>query len=200
MTEITGHLIERGNNLGRSLIIDLNADKKSNFRQVDHRTIQYIIFKNVKYTLGKKAPGTEELPLKADHKNKWESSKLQIGNWFSSSQYFKIKTVTDKDNCQVIKPENPSKELTMSRDILVHEMNSGKLFDKTEKLTRSEIVDLMINARECAFTVVFYKLIDDAYVTDALANAGAKIFSDAAKMKELSKQLTHGKEVEMTCF
>ena len=88
----------------------------------------------------------------------------------------------------------------MSRDILVHEMNSGKLFDKTEKLTRTEIVDLMINARECAFTVVFHKLLDDAYVTQTLADATAKTFSDPSKLKELSKKLTHGKEVEMTCF
>ena len=39
LVEITGHLIESENNLGRSLIIDLNAPKNNNFRQVDHRTI-----------------------------------------------------------------------------------------------------------------------------------------------------------------
>ena len=98
LVEITGHLVESENNLGRSLIIDLNAPKTNNFRQVDHRTIQYIIFKNVKYSLGKKAPGTE-VPLKSDYKNRWTASKLSVGNWFSSSQYFKIKSVTDKDNC-----------------------------------------------------------------------------------------------------
>lgn len=63
---ITGHLIESENHLGRSLVIDLNAPLNNNFRQVDHRTIEWIIFRNVKYSLGKKAPGTEELPLKYD--------------------------------------------------------------------------------------------------------------------------------------
>lgn len=32
LVEITGHLIESDNNLGRSLIIDLNAPKANNFR------------------------------------------------------------------------------------------------------------------------------------------------------------------------
>ena len=116
------------------------------------------------------------MPLKTDYKNRWLASKLQVGNWFSSSQYFKIKSVTDKDNCQVIKPDEPTKELTMSRDILVHEMNSGTLFDKTEKIPRTEIVNHMINARECAFTVNFHKMLDDKYVQEVLADAKKESF------------------------
>lgn len=33
-----------------------------------------------------------------------------------------------------------------------------------------------------------------------LADAPKDAFSNAAKLKALSKQLTHGKEVQMTCF
>jgi hypothetical protein len=66
VVEIIGHLLESDNNLGRSLIIDLNAPKTNNFRQVDHRTIDFIIYRNVKYTLGKKVAGSEDLPLKFD--------------------------------------------------------------------------------------------------------------------------------------
>jgi len=74
---ITGHLVESENHFGRSLVIDLNAPANNNMRQVDHRHIEWIIFRNVKYTLGKKAPGTEELPLKYDKADrKWDSSKL----------------------------------------------------------------------------------------------------------------------------
>jgi hypothetical protein len=93
-----------------------------------------------------------------------------------------------------VSPDNTAKELTMSRDILEHEMNSGQVFDKEEKLSRSEVVELMINARECAFTVVFHKLLDEAYVKEVIDGAKAK------DIKALSKQLTHGKEVKMTCF
>lgn len=201
VVEITGHLIESETNLGRSLVIDLNAPKNSNIRSVDHRTIQYIIFRNVKYSLGKKAPGTGDLPLKYDRKAaKWAGSKLSIGNWFSSSQYFKIKSITDKDNCQVVSPDNTAKELTMSRDILEHEMNSGQVYDKEVKMSRSEVIELLTNARECAFTVVFHKLLDDAYVQEVIADAPKDALTNPAKLKALSKQLSHGKEVEMTCF
>ena len=38
------HMIEVENNLGRSLVIDLSAKTASKFRQIDHRTIESIIF------------------------------------------------------------------------------------------------------------------------------------------------------------
>ena len=60
-----GHLIDCDNNLGRSSIIDFNAPHSNNFRQVDHRSIDWIIYKNVKYSLGKKA-ADEDIPLKVD--------------------------------------------------------------------------------------------------------------------------------------
>ena len=64
--EMVCHLCESENFMGRSLVIDLNAPEGKGFRQVDHRTIQWIVYKNVKYVLGKKEKGTEELPLKVD--------------------------------------------------------------------------------------------------------------------------------------
>ena len=91
-TEITGYLVESCNILGRSVVIDLNAEAPNNFRQVDHRTIEYIIFRNVKYTLGKKVAGTEDFPLKAPQGDKWTRSKLAVGNWFSFTGYFKYES------------------------------------------------------------------------------------------------------------
>lgn len=83
LVEITGHLLESENNLGRSLVTDLNAPKDNNFRYVDHRTIEYIIFKNVKYSLGRKTE-TEELPIRHDKDlPRWNQSKLKVGDWFS---------------------------------------------------------------------------------------------------------------------
>jgi hypothetical protein len=83
LVEITGHLLESENNLGRSLVIDLNAPKDNNFRYVDHRTIEYIIFRNVKYSLGRKTE-TEELPIRHDKDlPRWNQSKLKVGDWFS---------------------------------------------------------------------------------------------------------------------
>ena len=196
-----GHLVESENNLGRSLMIDLNAPVYNNFRQVDHRTIQYIIFKNVKYSLGKKDKSIEELPLKYDKKDpKWDSSKLAVGNWFSSSTYYKVKSIIDKENCSVVHPNNPSNTLTMSRDIMEYEMHSGTLYDTEEKMSRTNIVELMMNAKESVFTVEFHCKVDEKYITEVIENADKASFSNDAKLKALSKELTLGKKLTMTCF
>ncbi len=48
-------MVKAENKLGRSLVIDLDATTPSKFRQIDHRTIEYIIVNNTKYFLKKGA-------------------------------------------------------------------------------------------------------------------------------------------------
>ena len=45
--EMVGHLTRSEQKLGRSSVIDLNAHIP--FKQIDHRTVQSLIYKNVKY-------------------------------------------------------------------------------------------------------------------------------------------------------
>ena len=46
---IVGYLRNREPKMGRSTVIDLNAPRFNNIRLVDHRTINWMIFKNTKY-------------------------------------------------------------------------------------------------------------------------------------------------------
>jgi len=89
------HLVEAENMLGRSTVIDLSAKTENKFRQVDHRTIEWLIIKNVKYVLKKgasKKVADEEMKEGEDKKKKepkWDISKLIVGNWFSGTRYFR---------------------------------------------------------------------------------------------------------------
>lgn len=59
------HLVNVEPSLGRSTVISLNATTKSKFRQVDHRAIEYIILRNVKYTLKKSSSPTKAMTISA---------------------------------------------------------------------------------------------------------------------------------------
>jgi hypothetical protein len=198
---MTGHLISRDEFLGRSLMADLNASGKpgSNIRSVDHRTIEYIIYKNVKYSLGKKSDG--EVPVKEDSKAaRWDSSKLAVGNWFSQVVYYKVKQIVDKDNVSV-KTSTSSDQLTLSKDILVTEMNNGSAFDTTEKVSRTDMIEKILDAKESVMTIKFHKKLDDAWVREILKDniKNQKPLVDAKHIKQVAKELVSGKDVEMTC-
>ena len=49
-TTLTGRLSKADGKLGRSLMIELSSN---GYRQVDHRTIKWLVIKNVKYTVKK---------------------------------------------------------------------------------------------------------------------------------------------------
>lgn len=67
-------LIKSEDSLGRSTVIDLDATTPNKYRQVDHRTIEYIILRNVKYI--QKKSGKKEID-EEEAVPKWDISKLQ---------------------------------------------------------------------------------------------------------------------------
>ena len=177
------------------MIIDLDANPKNNFRQVDHRTINWIIFKNVKYSLGKKSTD-QELPLKGDRHNKWDASKLVVNNWFSATAYYKLKSITDNDNVQVVETRNTKQDMTMAADILNTEMHSGLAHDAQEKLARTEVVEKIMFAGECVMTVNFNTKVDKDHIASVLSsNTGKK-----ADLKKVAREVVTGKETVMTCY
>ena len=199
---LTGHLIDCDNFLGRSHMIDLNAAAPNNVRQVDHRTIDYIIFKNVKYVLGRKPAGfAEDLPLKVDRSApRWDVAKLAVGNWFSQITYYNLLEIVDKDTVKVKTSQN-DQELILSKDILLTEMQNGSAFNTTEKISRTEMVEKLLNAKESVMSIKYHKKVDDKFVREVLAEqiTSAKNMKDAALIKAVSKQLVEGKTDEMVC-
>ncbi len=64
----------------------------------------------------------------------------------------------------------------MSRDILETEMYSSKIYEREEKLPRTKIIEIMMQAKETVMTVQFCKKIDDDYVQEVLENTSKKDF------------------------
>lgn len=85
------HLVKVENNLGRSTVIDLQAKTPNKFRQIDHRTIEWIIFRNVRYFLKKGAKKVDEEEEKNKGEGLWDPKKLAVGNWFSKTMYLDVK-------------------------------------------------------------------------------------------------------------
>lgn len=117
---LTCHLVQVENNLGRSLVIDLAS---KGFRQIDHRSIESIVFQNVKYLL-KKGAKAEEMEKPARDEPKWNSASLAVGNWFSGTSYFQA--VDDKGDEVVCKMAD--KAINISKDILEYEMHNANVF------------------------------------------------------------------------
>ena len=93
-------MVEVENSLGRSLVVDLTANGPNKFKQVDHRSIDYIIYQNTKYVLKKGAKADEPEEFKKDAP-KWNSADLAVGNWFSGTRYFQVKSDKgDEVNCR----------------------------------------------------------------------------------------------------
>lgn len=96
---MTCHLVKAESSLGRSTVIDLTTKHHNKFRQVDHRSINYLIINNVKYVLkkgGKKQAKDDSdddmdgaSSKKKDEAPKWDYKALAVGNTFSGTSYYR---------------------------------------------------------------------------------------------------------------
>ena len=182
---LIGHLVKSEQHMGRSLIIDLQGSAEHRFKQVDHRTIESIIIKNVKFNLGKKSTLNTLEGWKWSETEKWNQTKLEVGNWFSEMQYYKL-TNNSSDSRWDAEIYSKSRETYEIPKNQVEDMWSANMFDTEEKITRTEMIEILINAKECVFTVTFRKKITATDIQDLLSGVTTqkKLKSEA---KTLSK-------------
>lgn len=189
---MTCHMIEVENNLGRSLVIDLNAKTDNKFRQVDHRTIEWIVFQNVKYVLKKsgtvKLEDAMEMKKKDKDAPKWDSSKLAVGNWFSGTSYYKA----DKIEKDTVICSNKDKRIEISRDIIEYEMHNASVFATEEKIPLTQVATKITEANNTCFTVCFTCKVKEADVKEQLEALSQKQIK--SKAKDLAKELLVGRE------
>jgi len=130
---ITCHMVQVENSLGRSLVIDLKTDSANKFRQIDHRTISSIIFKNVLYSLKKGGKNFEEVDTNVPKDQpRWDAKKLAVGNIFSGTSYYE--TVTDMGNGEIFCHEKNFNDrgVTIDKSILNETMENANIWEHEE--------------------------------------------------------------------
>ena len=186
---MTCHLVQVENNLGRSLVIDLNAKSGSKFRQVDHRSIESIVFENTKYVLKKGAKSHDPAEEKKDRDApKWDSKQLSVGDWFSGTNYYQA--VTDRGDQVTCRSQG--KTIDISRDVLDYEMHNSSVFQEEEKISLTQLATKIAEANSKCFTVCFTTKVDDKQVMEKLSGIKAKL--QPLKARALAKEILVGKE------
>lgn len=165
-TTLTAHLVKSEQHMGRSLVIDLNAPESNRFRQVDHRTIKSIILRNVKYNIAKKSTLSTLEGWKYSETAKWDGNKLSIGNWFSENQFYKV--TAQCGNAVDAKVCNEGAHTYSIPLTQLHDMHSASLFEQEEKITKTQMIELLLNAKESVFTCTFHKKITSEDITELL--------------------------------
>lgn len=93
---LTGYMLEVENNLGRSRVIDLKVQGEDNERQVDHRTIESIIFKNKIFTLSRGGKSFNDIDTQVPKDEPlWDPTKLAVGNIFYGTSYYQAISVME---------------------------------------------------------------------------------------------------------
>ncbi len=117
--------------------------------------------------------------------------KIEIGTYLSETQYYKV----IEKNVNSIKVSNERGfEFTISADIVEEGMLSANQFDKEVKTSRTEIINILENAKDTVFTVNFNKLPTDKSVLEKLKDVKVTDLADVSTMKQLSKQFMLGED------
>ena len=159
-------LVKADSRLGRSTVIDLTSTNENKFRQIDHRTIEHIIVNNAKHELkkGSKKAESDDAEKKKDEP-KWDFLKLAVGNTFSGTSYYK--TIDIKGDQVITRCQET--DIAVSKDILEYEMYSASVHATEEKITLTQMAELLEEAKTTCFTVCFTSKVDEAVIRERLA-------------------------------
>ena len=194
---LTACLVNVEPRLGRSMVRDLSKPAGKDLRQVDHRTIEWIIFKNRKFILkksGKKYPVLPEAALDIENpiNIKWNVDKLSVGNWLSDTKYIKIVKILPNNFLEVTSTEGVN--LNISASIVQNEMNSATHYNNTEKIPRTQLASILEDAGNTVFSATFYTKVKENDVADQICNLDLEILDNKRKLNKFVNQILTGKQ------
>lgn len=99
-------------------------------------------------------------------------SELQEGEWLSGTVYYKIITPQDEIKNGTMRRfriiDSFGKELSVGGPILGREMVSAQQYDRTVKISRTEMIEKLMSARDSVFTVKFKKQLNGKRLREQL--------------------------------
>lgn len=145
----------------------------------------------MKYVLKKGAKQPEDEEKKKDEP-KWDSAKLEVGNWFSGTSYYHAA----EDKGDQVLCRSQGKSIEISKDILEYEMHNSAVFAEEQKISLTNLATILAEANSKCFTVCFTTKVDDKMVQEKLKAVKGKLTEQQAK--ELAKEVLTGREHELT--
>ena len=100
LVKMVCHLVKIESNVGRSLVIDLTATSENKIQLIDHRSVEFIVYHNVKYNLQKGARFLNLYKNEFKSEPKWDKNSLRVGNWFSGTRY--LQAILTKSDDEVL--------------------------------------------------------------------------------------------------
>ena len=128
---------------------------------------------------------------------KWDQKKLKVGNWFSEMQYYQITNKSGREcDCTIY---NEDRERYSIPEEQLYDMYSSTLFSNEEKITRTSMVEILMNAKDCVFTVTFRTKVTPKDIEEVLSTVKSdkQLHSES---KALSKQMVEGKLTTISGF
>ncbi len=134
-----------------------------------------------------------ENPIKP--KRKWNPKELNLSNWFSSTTYVNI--LEEKKNSYLVKDKNGNK-FEMDKNIILTETVSANHNDEVNKVTGTELVEVIENVKDKVFRVEFLKKKTPNEIKEELMEIEDDL--DDKVLKKLSRKLIHGEKCTIYGF
>ena len=139
---------------------------------MDHRTIESIIFKNVKYSLKKGGSKFADIDTQIPKDEpKWDAKKLAVGNWFSGTSYYQA--IEDKGDQVICRSQG--KNIEISKDILEYEMHNSAVYAKEESTSLTNVATKLAESNSRCFTVCFTTKVDEKMVQEKLRKVNGNL-------------------------
>jgi len=114
-------------------------------------------------------------------------SDIKVGDRLSRLAYYEVVKTTDKDT---IVKNLDGFEFKISNNIVSREMYSSSQFAVTQKINKTDLVEVLEKVGDTIFTVTFHKQNTEKNICDILKNMPD--ISTAAARKKLAKDLLAG--------